>query len=199
MNRLGKHEKAELLERLGRWHTPNVMQDLVDETMDYLGSEHLFNQAGLAFLRDAWIAAEFADLRNADAVRLVSDNWPDFELCADGRVEAFEAVEADDPRRRRGDEYRHGIGEIEEDPIEDWISRAKQAPCWIEAACRTKLDKCYDGKVSLVIYLNMNEYGIRQAEVEACFPSATNIVSDHFTSVWILWKRRIYPIWPIAT
>jgi hypothetical protein len=42
---------------------------IVPATMDRLGSTNLFNQSGLAFLRDAWIAAEFGSLRKAEELR----------------------------------------------------------------------------------------------------------------------------------
>lgn len=105
-------------------------------------------------------------------------------------------MEADDPDRRRGEEYREGIGEVEDDPVEDWVARAKQATAWLQAACRMKAGKRYGGRANLVIYLNLGEYGIRQSEVEACFPSETEAVKDAFETVWILWKKRAYQVWP---
>ena len=171
------------------------MGELVHATMDSLGPKNLFNQAGLAFLRDAWIAAEFGSLRNADKIRLVADIWPDFELFVDNCSEAFEAVEADDPKRQRGVEYRDRIGEVEDDPVEDWVRRAEQAPAWLEAACQKKAGKHYAGSVSLVIHLNMHEFDIRRSEVEACFPSATESVKDIFDAVWVLWKKQAYKVW----
>jgi hypothetical protein len=115
---------ANLKKRLVEWQTPQAMHSLVEAAMSGLGSTNLFNQGGLAFLRDAWIAAEFGSQRNSEKVRLLPDIWPDFELQFAGRLESFEAVEADDPARRRGLEYRHGIDEIEDDTVEDWIARA---------------------------------------------------------------------------
>ena len=196
MKRLTPSEISELKKRLGEWQTPQAMAAVVDEAMIDLGSANLFNQSGLAFIRDAWIAAEFGKIRSADKVRLVKGDWPDFEMKIGDRIEAFEAVEADDPTRRRGLEYRDGIGEIEDDPQEDWIARAEQAPIWIEKACQRKAGKRYSGRANLVIYLNLNEYGIRQREVEACFRSSTESVKDAFETVWILWKLRVYRIWP---
>ncbi len=196
MKRLAPDEIADLTKRLAEWQTPLAMHGLVEATMNSLGSTNVFNQSGLAFLRDAWIAAEFGEIRNAEKARLVSDNWPDFELLTGGRVEAFEAVEADDPERRRGVEYREGIGKVKDDPVEDWVARAEQAPAWLEAACRKKAGKRYGGRTNLVIYLNLSEFGIRQSEVEACFPSATEAVNDTFEAVWVLWKKRAYQVWP---
>ena len=196
MKRLAPDEIADLTKRLAVWQTPQAMHGLVEATMNSLGSTNVFNQSGLAFLRDAWIAAEFGEMRNAEKAQLVSDNWPDFELLIGGRVEAFEAVEADDPERRRGVEYREGIGKVEDYPVEDWVACAEQAPAWLEAACRKKAGKLYGGRTNLVIYLNLSEFGIRQSEVEACFPSATEAVNDTFEAVWVLWKKRAYQVWP---
>ena len=171
------------------------MYDLVSTVMDELGSKNLFNQAGLTFLTDACTAAMFGLARGASEVRLLDDTWPDFEMRVNGCVEAFEAVEADDPERRRGVEYQQSTGEVEDDPVEDWITRADQAPAWLRAACLKKAGKRYGGRASLVIYLNVSEYGIRQAEIEASFPSATEVAKDAFDSVWVLWKDKAYRVW----
>jgi hypothetical protein len=90
--RLDKSEIKELKARLGEWQTPGAMRDLYNATVERIGSVTLFNQGGLAFMRDAWIAAQFGTLRHAANARLVSGTWPDFELLVEGRVEAFEAV-----------------------------------------------------------------------------------------------------------
>jgi hypothetical protein len=195
MKRLEKHEIRNLKVRLAEWQPPQIMHALVSDTADFLGLDNLFNQGGLAFLRDAWIAAEFGVLRNADAVRLVSNEWPDFEVLLGGRIDAFEAVEADDPKRRRGIEYREGIGEVEDDPVEDWIARAEQAPAWLAATCEKKVSKRYGARASLVIYLNLSEFGIRQSEVEACFPSATESAKRSFEEILVLWKKKVYRVW----
>lgn len=195
MARLTRGEIADLNERLAQWQSPTEMARVVEEAMDRLGSNYLFIQAGLAFIRDAWIAVEFGKVLRADQVRLVGDAWPDFELRKDDRVAAFEAVEADDPRRWRGDEYRDSSGQIEDDPVEDWIARANEAPAWLEAACQKKAAKRYGARANLVIYLNLGEYGIRQKEIESCFPGATGSVKDSFDAVWVLWKKLAYLVW----
>lgn len=198
MTRLTRQEAENLLHQLASWQTPGDMRQLVDTEISKIGSETLFNQGGLAFIRDAWIAAEFAVIRKAEKVRLMSDNWPDFELMIDGQAVAFEAVEADDPDRRRGHEYKKGLNGIQDDPVEDWIARAEQAPVWIEKASRKKADKKYAQRTNLVIYLNLSDYGIRQTEVESCFRSATESARVSFDSIWILWKKKAYRVWPIG-
>jgi len=134
----------------------------------------------------------------AKKVRLVADDWLDFELKIAGKVISFEAVEADDPNRRRGKEYPDDADPAEaiEDPIEDWIWRAGQIPSWLDAACKKKAGKSYSARTNLIIYLsNAGEYGIRQDQVEACFPSATGSAKNHFNSIWVIWKMKPYLVW----
>ncbi len=171
------------------------MASRVHDVMILMGSVDLFNQGGLAFLRDAWIAAKFAEKRQAELVRLVAEPWPDFEIRKNGENELFEAVEADDPKRKRGDEIRKSEGQTTHDPVEDWIVRAEQIPLWLKSACQKKADKRYGERVNLIIYLNPGEYGIRQEEIESCFVSATRDAKEDFLCVWILWKARAYLVW----
>jgi len=195
MTRLTKTEIATHKTWLAAWREPAAMAQYVDAVNDHMGSKDFFNQAGVEFLRDAWAAAEFAGKRGARQVRLVAGQWPDFELRLDGRVEQFECVEADTPGRRRGDEYRDGELAVEDDPVEDWCDRAAKVPEAIRAAVGKKLTKHYDGKVQLLIYLNINEFGIRQKEIESAFPEATAKAKDQFGAIWILWKARVYRPW----
>ena len=106
LSRLTRKEIKELTKRLETWQSARAMRELVDGTMDRIGGATLFGQPGLNVLRDAWVAARLAEARQADCVRLIDDEWPDFEVKFGARVERFEAVEADNPDRRRGDEYR---------------------------------------------------------------------------------------------
>ena len=195
MPRLTRKEIDELKRRLARWQTPGEMSRLVDETRRRIESAVFFTQAGLDFLRDGWIAVEFGRARNAEQVRLVENEWPDFELRVGGTVEPFEAVEGDNPDRRRGDEYRNQTGEPEPDPFEDWVARAEAAPDWLDTVCRKKADKHYAAGANLVIYLNLIEYGARQTEVVNSFPTATQAAKDKFDAVWVLWKSQAYLVW----
>lgn len=192
MTRLSKREKRTLKTVFCEWQDPRTMAETVDQCMNGLGSVDLFTQAGLEFVREAWTAAKFAQLRGAAHVRLIADEWPDFELRYEGKSERFELIEADDPDRRRGDEYRERIGEVSDDPVEDWIARAEKAAVWMDIACRKKMKKNYGSRANLLILLNLNEFGIRQQEVESTFPAVTAIVKNQFESVWVLWKEKAY-------
>lgn len=195
MNRLSKSEIRDTKREFEKWHSSDSMKKLFDEVSTKLGSENFFNQSGLSFLREAFIACKFASAIEAQKIRLVQDNWPDFEIIANGKLLTFEIVEADDPIRKRGLEYRSDTLEIIDDPIEDWIARSNQAGDWIRSACQWKFEKHYTSGSNLVIFLNMNEWGIRQNEIVSIFPESTEIIKDSFDSVWILWKNKIYNIW----
>lgn len=112
--------------RLADWHSPTEMREQAERLMDQLGCEDLFNQAGLEFVREVWVAAEFGVKRRASAVRLIADARPDLALRFDGgEIESYELVEADIVGRRRGLEYKeaastgkHACGV----PIEKWAT-----------------------------------------------------------------------------
>src|SRR6195952_5402641 len=113
-------------------------------------------------------------------------------------MELVECVEADTPGRRRGDEYRlaaersaNGEPRIE-DPDEDWEARADQGPAALSAAVAKKIGKRYAGSASLLVFLNIDEFGIRQKEIEATMAPAIAPALPCFQRVWILWKERLY-------
>src|SRR5579871_2601983 len=109
MPRLDKADRARHRAWLSEWRTPGDAAAYVAAVNDAMGSADFFRQAGVEFLRDAWLAAEFGRHRQSSSVRLVPEReqWPDFETRA-GEVidERVECAEADLPGRRRGDEYR---------------------------------------------------------------------------------------------
>lgn len=172
--------------------------------MRVMGDVDLFSQAGVGFVTEGWAAAKFAGLRGADAVRLVpkQERWPDFELRFGESWEPWEFTEADLPERRRGDEYQRraeriaaGASRWEDDPVEAWAERAERAPAILHERCVHKAAKQYSGRAALLVYLNINEYGIRHREIEASLPNATAPAKHAFTSVWVLWKNRAYHVW----
>jgi hypothetical protein len=190
--RITRGRKDALKASLCEWQLPESMLRLVAS----IPSDPFLTQAGLEFLQDAWIGAEFARLRHVPRVRLIADTRPDFEIEIDGRVDRFEAVEVLEAGRRRGDEYRAGGNVVTEfDPIEDWVARADHAPRWIEEACRKKASMGYDPLTNLIVYLNLGEYGVRQKEIERSFETATAGAKERFHTLWILWKQHTYLVW----
>src|SRR5271154_6179475 len=85
------HWKTELSE----WMKPSAFRERIDEIADSIPRRTFFRQAGLTFLREAWIASRVADSMPSGAVRLVSSVRPDFEIRSSGQIHQFEATEAD--------------------------------------------------------------------------------------------------------
>lgn len=177
------------------------MATYVSAVNDAMGSADFFRQGGVAFLRDAWLAAEFGRHRQSSSVRLVAkcEQWPDFEIQVNSVIERVECAEADVPGRRRGDEYRktEELGAaggiiIEDDPTENWIARANQVPAALSAVIAKKISKLYAGHPSLLVYLNIGEFGVRQRAIEAAMVPAITPALCCFQQVWILWKARLY-------
>ena len=204
MTKLTKAERRRLRQSLGDWQAPRELLRRADALMDQLGVVELFNQAGVDFITEAWAAATFAGYRQADAVRLVKEaaGWPDFEMRMGDDRQAWEFTEALEIGRRRGDEFaenaaaiERGEAPVEDDPFEDWIARADQVPAILETAVRKKVGKRYGGGARLLIYLNIQEFGARQSEIEASFRESTAGGKGAFPEIWILWKARAYRVW----
>lgn len=189
---LSKRQRRELESRLSEWQQPKTMRRAVNK----VDTETLLVQPGNAFLRDAWVGAGFAEAVRAEAVRLVSGQWPDFEVKSSTGIKQFEVVEADDPDRRRGAEYKKGQPRLQHDPVENWAKRAEAAPGWLRLACEKKLTKRYGSKTNLVIYLPaVGEYGTQYDKVISSFAASTSSAKDQFKSVWVFWKACAYCVW----
>ena len=169
-----------------------------------MSDSDFFNQPGIGFLREAWAAAKFGDVRCAESVRLVPADaqWPDFEIQLGGICSSWEFTEAQVPGRSRGQEYAErakrraaGGSDSRADPVEDWIKRADSAPEAMRAAAGGKAAKGYSAKAGLLILLTLSEYGIRQTQIESCFPVETEVAKDAFSEVWVLWKDCAYLTW----
>lgn len=205
MSRLTKAELAHHRAWLSEWRTPADVAAYVATANDAMGSADFFRQGGVEFLRDAWLAAEFGRHRQSTLVRLIPEReqWPDFEARSqNNEIERIECVEADVPGRRRADHYRAaeertatGTSIVEFDPVEDWIWRADQVPAALSAAISTKIAKHYAGSTSLLVYLSIGEFDIRQAQIEATMMPAIMPALPVFKSVWILWKEQLYGPW----
>lgn len=105
--RLTPAEIKHAQEWLTCWHTPQEVREGATRLMDKLGDEHIFQQAGVSFIYEAYAAAQFAEFRHAAFLRKIAGERPDTELkFSCGSTEIFEVVEADKLGRKRGDEYK---------------------------------------------------------------------------------------------
>lgn len=183
-------ERKQWEERLSRWHTPIEMEKAVCELHSSLESEVLFNQAGLNFALEAWIAAKFATARRDTSVRLVADQWPDIEIRGSKGVQRFEAVETDVPGRKRGKEYKEAAekerrgDEAWPPPDEKLKDRSALVGAALRATAKKKVEKRYGGQCSLIIMLNFGgEFGVGAPEIGAILHESTSATASAFEEV----------------
>lgn len=120
-----------------------------------------------------------------------SDQWPDGYVRLGGVTKNVEVTIADMPGRKMGKEYRTDGG-IELDPVEDWAARADAIPQALETAIRKKVAKRYGSGMWLVIYLNLNDYGIRQTQTELIIAHVKQKHDSAFNALFVLWKDKLY-------
>ena len=68
--RMTADEIKESKKQLEMWLPFSEMRKHVDRLMEKLGDEDLFNQAGIGFIREAWVASVFGGKRYASMIRL---------------------------------------------------------------------------------------------------------------------------------
>lgn len=178
---------------LSDWMDADAFRLRVDQIIRPLSRQVFFGQAGLAFLRDAWIAARAATALSSDLVRLVSADRPDFEIQIDGEIQQFEATEADQEGRRRGDE--HELAELTPDPAEKWRERFEAIPAALDRVVTKKIGKDYPPGVGLMIYVNLGCYGAFLDEGFPILQSGTAKAKDKFRIVFVMWEGTLYKLW----
>ena len=195
--KLMKEELRNYRQRLERWHPPLQMRRVCQDILDVGDAD----QPELEFVNKAWAAASFVEQRRADAVRLIPANdQSDFELQFGNRKEQWKFAPAEGLNPRCGSvtsACHFAVAErgLQDDPVSAWIARAETAPEAMRAQCAATAARHYSGWVRLLVYLEVQEYGIRQREIEASFPSATAPAKDAFSEVWVFWKERAYCVW----
>jgi hypothetical protein len=127
----------------GTWYAREAFGSEVGRLLSGVHSTAYFTNPRLQWLRDAWIADSFARAIGAHQVRLPEELWPDFEIrCSDGSIIQYEATEAMEPGRKRGDEYRawqsNGwkIRHVSQDKLE---ARRDAIPLALRTAVKTKV------------------------------------------------------------
>jgi hypothetical protein len=146
------------------------------------------------FLLDAWTLAELVRHKSVDQVRLAdpSEQWPDGYVQIGRKIENVEVTAAHLPGRRMWDEYKPGEKlVVEHDPVEDWVARAEAIPAALDKAIADKKKKRYGSKTWLVVYLNISEWGIRQAETELIIAQTKQLYADSFDKLFVLWKDKL--------
>jgi hypothetical protein len=93
--------------------------------------------------------------------------------------------------RKLGKEYRE-ISGARIDSVNDWIARADSIPKHLYEVIRAKIEKKYSSPYWLVVYLNINEYGIRQCETEQVIAATKARHSEEIEELFVLWKDKLY-------
>jgi hypothetical protein len=180
---------------LARWRSPADFRRAV-HTLHRRCRSWEFKSPRRGFLLDAWTIAEFVAHKPVDQVRLAdpSEQWPDGYVKIGGKVENVEATIALMPGRKMWEEYQpsdDGKLIVRHDPVEDWIERADAISGALEKAIADKVQKRYSSKLWLVIYLNISEWGIRQAEIELAIAAIKQRYAPSFDALFVIWKDKL--------
>ena len=175
------------------WLEPAEFKRITDAVCVRLGSSAWFNNPRLKTLHDAYVLARFASRLSVDRVRLSSraEQWPDGFVKIDGRSHNVE-VTSTHGGRKLGEEYRNPSEEWRYDPVEDWVARAESIPSFLDGAIGRKRKKRYSSPCWLVVYLNINDNGIRQKQVEQAIAATKVRYGAEFEAITVLWKGKLY-------
>jgi hypothetical protein len=178
---------------LETWCAPQDFFQKIKTLDEKIISEELFTAPHLGFVLDAIVLADFAvRLKGARRVRLATQD----ERHPDGFVETsestlgIEVTEVDREARRRGDEYKAGVPARES--VDDWEDRANAIPAELDRVILKKVNKHYHPAPTLVVYLNLNDYGIRQMQTEAAIEAALQRHCSSFNGIYIIWKDKLF-------
>jgi hypothetical protein len=177
---------------LAAWQAP---EDFIAATNALCGrcdSGDWFNRPHLKFLHDAYVLAEFVGLTAVDSVRLARapEQWPDGYIKLSGKTHNIE-VTSTHGGRKLGEEYRV-VKAPTLDPVDNWMARAESIPYYLDQAIGAKSKKSYGSACWLVVYLNINEYDIRQNETEQVICTIKARYAASFEEIFVLWKQRVY-------
>lgn len=192
-----KHQRDQWKSRLEEWQSPQDFHDALDRLVASYGRQLLSKSESTSLFRDAHTASAFAFHRDAEKVRLIKADQPDFEIEVFGRKQMYEVVEADTPGRRRSDEIKHQPKLATGASLpNDFVLTAELAPQILEAAANRKDKDIYLPDCGLVIVLNPAQPGGReQQNIEEGMIQATAIVKNRFEEVWVLWEATAYNLW----
>ena len=184
-----------------QWHEPDEFISKVCTAHSIVGNLEIWRPKNRPLL-DAWIAGEFTAIRNTFErckVRLIRDDFPDFEVQLEHGEERFEATEADKNGRRRGDEFREAEEKRRsgQSPARDaeYDQLRTYAISAITRAIARKVNKCYSEKVNLIVYVNIFQFFCEPLSVEM-IRTITEPGREHFTSIWLLWNTKAIRAWP---
>ncbi len=186
-------ELKNIHEQLAAWYSPNEFRQTVGDFHKRCRSSDVFNNPRSKFLLDAWTLAEFVRHKPVDQVRLSgpSERWPDGQVQIGQETKNVEITVALTAGRKMGDEYKPGPKKFTFDPVENWIARADGIPDALRKAIEKKIAKGYGSGLWLVVYLNINDGGIRQRKIERAIMTVKQGLAQSFDGLFVIWKDKL--------
>jgi hypothetical protein len=142
------------------------------------------------FVREAMTLAEFTKLSPVDSVRLGEDppdGW--IGTPTERRVEVVEAME---PGRKRGDEYKASrLGVPDHVTQKELEERIRKLEPELERVIQKKAGK-YDPPPMLLVYLNIVDHGMAQKQVEEAIARQKAKFAGSFDGLHVIWKAALY-------
>lgn len=175
------------------WQRPSVFRDAALRLID-IDPGDLFGDPQNKARREAYVAGHFAvayESHESCQVRLTEDGLFDFELKTGEGVVGFQAVEADQEGRRRGDEYRD-MPESSKAIDVDLDAEYEEAGRAIQRVLGQKAAMHYSPKPNIVVFVNL----FFDDAQDQC-ASLTQPWKDAFESIWLLrTSDRLIRTWP---
>lgn len=171
---------------------PRVLLDQAREEMTAIPNAELFNNSAFQKLREKWCAGMLGlgyELGAAPCLVAVNDSSDhldvDIYLSSKGLEFPFQLVEAMEPGRLRGKEYKQsesiGLRGFSSSSLEEGRING---PHWIAGKIKQKVEKSYENseKLNLLVYAN---FSARQLNYEDVCAVAHPYLSA-FASVWVV-------------
>ncbi len=142
------------------FENPGILLSNVDEALEQIPSDQLFNDPRYEKLREAWCASMFGvgfarHIEECNVLVNTGKDRPDvdFYLKAGANVHEFQLVEVQEPGRRRGLEYRRfadgSLGSIPYEPARGH----QEGPDWIVNGLSTKVARIMqEPRISICLF-----------------------------------------------
>jgi hypothetical protein len=174
------------------WRSPLEFERRYREVRQRIDSNFQFNRGEAKWLLEVWLISKFGRLHEFSKIRLNRADPPDAFVISASSTTPIEMTEVIEPGRQRGLEYQPGGPNLVEDPVEDWVSRAEKIPPALQKGIKKKQQKQYTSDTELLVYLNINELGIRQREIELAIKSTLSKSTRPFSKIHVLWKEKLF-------
>lgn len=174
------------------WQEPTEFLERYKEVDSKVCSEFLFNRNKAKWIAEAAVLSEFGVIARPKRMRLNSQDPPDAFIDMQGEVIPIEITVAMEADRKIGLEYRANNSVDRYDNVEDWRKLAEAIPSCLVESIRNKQQKRYQTTTELLVYLNMNDCGIRQLKTELRISDVLAKSYEPFAAVHVLWKDKLF-------